>query len=74
MEFHAGHRDGSRTVHLTARLCLLEALCGETVALDGEPDGAVICEACHALAVEQGGDPESWVVFETTTVALRAAA
>ena len=69
---HPGHVSDSRTVHLTAYTFVLEALCGESVELDGEPDVATICEACHALALE-GGDPESWVV-ELAVIELRAAA
>jgi len=70
---YAGHVEGTRIVHLTARSFLVESLCGEVVGLDGEPDVAVICEECHALAVEAGGDHESWVAL-VEVVELRAAA
>jgi hypothetical protein len=72
VDYCPGHADGTRVVHLTARSFLFEALCGETVGVDGEPDVAVICEDCHALAVGAGGDPASWVVLQV--VELRAAA
>lgn len=72
MDYHAGHVEGTRIVHLTERSFLVEALCGEAVAIDGEPDVAVICEDCHALAVGAGGDPAAWVVLRA--VELRAAA
>jgi hypothetical protein len=38
---NAGHTEGSRVVHLAARSFLVEALCGEPVDFDGEPDIAV---------------------------------
>jgi hypothetical protein len=62
VEFYAGHVEGMRIVHLTTRSFLVESLCGETVGVDGEPESAVICEECHALAVAAGGDPEAWTV------------
>ena len=74
MELHVGYCDASRVVHLTSHTFLLESLCGETVSFAGEPADAVICEDCHALGIEAGGDPESWVVIETPAVALLAAA
>ena len=61
VEFYAGHIEGSRLVHLTVRSFLVEALCGEPVHLDGEPDLAVICEDCDGLGREAGGDPAEWV-------------
>jgi len=75
VEFYAGHVETSRIVHLTQASFLMEALCGEPVGLDGEPDLAVICEGCDRLAREAGGDSDGWV----TTIAdvrleLRAAA
>jgi|RhiMethySRZTD1v2_1073278.scaffolds.fasta_scaffold119762_1 hypothetical protein len=75
VEFYAGHVETSRIVHLTQASFLMEALCGEPVGLDGEPDLAVICEDCDRLAREAGGHPDGWV----TTIAdarlqLRAAA
>lgn len=74
MELHAGYCDASRVVHLTSHTFLLESLCGETVSFAGEPAYAVICEDCHALGIEAGGDPESWVVVEREAVTLLAAA
>ena len=74
MEFYAGHTEESRIVHLTARSFLVEALCGEPLQLDGEPDIAVICEDCDRLGREAGGDPAEWVVGATVRVELRAAA
>lgn len=74
MEFYAGHTEGSRIVHLTARSFFVEALCGEPVALDGEPDIAVICEDCDRLGREAGGDPDEWVTAAAVRVELRAAA
>jgi hypothetical protein len=74
VEFHAGHNEGSRIVHLTARSFFVEALCGEPVYLDGEPDIAVICEHCDRLGREAGGDPGAWVTAATVRVELRAAA
>ncbi len=75
VELYAGHVKTSRIVHLTQASFLTEAVCGEPVELDGEPDLAVICEDCDRLAREGGGDPDAWI----TTVAdvrleLRAAA
>ena len=72
MDYHPGHVDDTRIVHLTERSFLVEALCGEAVGSDGEPDVAIICEDCHALAVAAGGDPAAWVVLPV--VELRAAA
>ena len=74
MELYAGHIDGSRVVHLTARSFLVEALCGVPVYLDGEPDIAVICERCDHLGREAGGDPGEWVAEATVRVELRVAA
>lgn len=73
MDVYPGHLDGTRVVHLTTRSFLLEAVCGVSVELDGEPDGAVICEECDALAAEAGGDPTLWVVLPRPDE-LRAAA
>ena len=72
-EVHPAHIEGSRTVHLTAYSFVLEALCGQAIEFDGEPDGASICAECHALALESGGDSETWVV-EVDVIGLRAAA
>ena len=74
VEFYAGHNEGSRIVHLTARSFLVEALCGESVRLDGEPDIAVICEDCLRVGREAGGDPGDWVTEAAVRVELRAAA
>ena len=74
VEFYAGHTEGSRIVHLTARSFLVEALCGEPVHLDGEPDIAVICEDCDRLGREADGDPDEWVRGAAVIVELRAAA
>ena len=74
VEFYAAHTDGSRIVHLTARSFLVEALCGELVHLDGEPDLAVICEDCDRLGREAGGDRSQWVTDAAIRVELRAAA
>jgi hypothetical protein len=54
----------------------MEALCGETVGLDGEPDLPVIREDCDRPAREAGGDPDGWVVAGVVDVRLelRAAA
>jgi hypothetical protein len=52
----------------------VEALCGEPVHLDGEPDIAVICENCNRLGREAGGDPGDWVSGAAVRVELRAAA
>ena len=71
--FHPAHVDGSRVVHLTRTTLLVEALCGEIVALDGRPDPAVICDECDLLAREAGGDAESWVAM-VAVIELRAAA
>lgn len=74
VEFYAGHTEGSRVVHLTARSFLIEALCAERVHLDGEPDLAVICEDCDRLGREAGGDRGEWVTNAAVRVKLRAAA
>ena len=74
VEFYAGHTEGSRIVHLTARSFLVEALCGEFAHLDAEPDIAVICEDCDRLGREAGGDPGEWVTEAVVCVELRAAA
>jgi hypothetical protein len=74
VEFYAGHIEGSRIVHLTAHSFLVEALCGEPVHLDGEPDIAVICVDCDRLGRESGGDPGEWVSGLAVRVELRAAA
>ena len=74
MEFYAGHTEGSRIVHLTAHSFDVEALCGEPVHLDGEPDIAVICEDCDRLGREANGDPGEWVGGAAVRVELRAAA
>lgn len=74
VEFHPGHVECSRIVHLTARSFLMDALCGESVHLDGEPDIAVICEDCDRLGGEVGGDPGEWVTDAAVRVELRAAA
>jgi hypothetical protein len=47
-----GHVDGERIVHLTHTSIVVEALCGVVVDSDGEPDLAVICDACLELAEE----------------------
>lgn len=52
----------------------MDALCGESVHLDGEPDIAVICEDCDRLGGEVGGDPGEWVTDAAVRVELRAAA
>ena len=72
MDYHPGHVDGTRIVHLTERSFLVEALCGEIVGIEGEPDVAIICDDCHALAMGAGGDPAAWVVLQV--VELREAA
>lgn len=74
VEFFAGHVDGSRTVHLTARSFLREGLCSEPVVFDDEPDGALICDECDQLGREAGGDPDYWVAVASGSVALRVAA
>ena len=74
VRFYAGHTEGSRVVHLTARSFLVEALCGEPVHLDGEPDVAVICEDCDRLGREADGDPGEWVSGADVRVELSAAA
>ena len=74
VEFYAGHIEGSRLVHRTVRSFLVEALCGEPVHLDGEPDLAVICEDCDGLGREAGGDPAEWFTDAVAGVELRAAA
>jgi hypothetical protein len=75
VEFYAGHVKTSRIVHLTQASFLSEALCGEAVGLDGEPDLAVICEDCDRLAREAGGDPDRWVAdVADVRLELRAAA
>ena len=74
MEFYAGYTEGSRVVHLTARSFIVEALCGESVHLDGEPDLAVICEDCDRLGREADRDPGEWVRGAPVIVELRAAA
>ena len=56
------------------RSFLAEALCGEPVQLDGEPDIAVICEDCDRLGREAGGDPAEWIAGATVRIELRAAA
>ena len=73
MEFYGGHLPNTRIVHLTARSFLLEAICGEPVEFDGEPECPVICEDCHAAALEAGGEPSSWMV-ELAVLELRPAA
>ena len=73
--FYAGHVETSRIVHLSQTSFLTEALCGEPVGLDGEPDLAVICEDCDRLAREAGGDPDGWVAdVADVRLELRAAA
>jgi hypothetical protein len=52
----------------------VEALCGEPVHLDGEPDIAVICEDCDRLGREADGDPGEWVGGAAVRLELRAAA
>jgi hypothetical protein len=52
----------------------VEALCGELVHLNGEPDLAVICEDCDRLAGEAGGDPGQWGTDAAVRVELPAAA
>jgi hypothetical protein len=75
VEFYAAHVKRSRIVHLTQASFLTEALCGEPVGLDGEPDLAVICEDCDRLACEAGGDPDGWVAgVAGVRLELRAAA
>jgi hypothetical protein len=74
VEFYPGHVEGSRIVHLMARSFFVEALCGESVHLDGEPDIAVICEDCDRLGREAGGDPSEWVTGMAVRAELRAAA
>jgi hypothetical protein len=75
VEFYAGHVETSMTVHLTQSSFLTEALCGEPVELDGEPDLAVICEDCDRFACEAGGDPDGWVAdVADVRLELRAAA
>jgi hypothetical protein len=74
VEFYAGHTEGSRIVHLTAHSFLTEALGGEPVHLDGEPDIAVICEDCDRLGREADGDPGEWASGAAVRVELRAAA
>ena len=75
MEFYAGHVETSRIVHLTQASFLLEALCGEAVEFDGEPDVPVICGDCDRLAREAGGDPDGWVAgVADVRLELRAAA
>ena len=74
VELDARHIEGSRIVHLTVRSFLAEALCGEPVQRNGEPDIALICEDCDRLGREAGGDPAEWVVGATVRIELRAAA
>ena len=74
MEFYAGHTQGSRIVHLTAHSFFAEALCGEPVHLDDEPDLAVICQDCDRLGREADGDPGVWVSGADVRVELPAAA
>ena len=74
MDFFAGHSESSRIVHLTRASFFTETLCGETVGFDGEPDLAVICDACDRLGREVGGDPDGWIAVAAVRVELRAAA
>jgi hypothetical protein len=73
VQFHPGHADGQRVVHLTSHSLLVETLCGEAIELDREPDCAVICEECHTFALAAGGAPDEWTVT-VATFELRAAA
>jgi hypothetical protein len=74
VEFYPGHIEGSRIVHLTAHSFFVEALCGESVHLDGEPDIAIVCEDCDRLGREADGDPSEWIGCAAVRVPLRAAA
>ena len=73
VEVYAGYLGAARVVHLSGRSFFADALCGETVEFEGEPDGAVICDDCHELASAAGGEPSSWMV-ELVMLELRAAA
>ena len=73
--FYTGHVEASRIVHRTQASFLTQALCGEPVGLDGEPDLAVICEDCDRLAREARADPDGWVAdVADVRLELRAAA
>ena len=53
MLLEPAHAEGTRVVHLTHTTLVVEALCGEVVDLHGEPDLAILCDACleHAGAL-----------------------
>jgi hypothetical protein len=52
---------GTRILHLTHTSLIVESLCGEEVGFHGEPDLAVICDECIAIAVVAGADASSWL-------------
>ena len=74
MLLQPGHCEGGPTVHLTHTSLFNEGLCGEAVALDGEPDLAVICVDCLELARAAGIDVSTWVADVDVTVTLQLAA
>ncbi len=65
--------DGTRIVHLTHTSLVVESLCGEQAELHGEPDLAVICDECLAIALTSGADV-SWLMDTGREAALPLAA
>jgi hypothetical protein len=72
--FEPGYAEGTRVVHLTHTTLVVEALCGTSVELHGEPDLGVICDECLELARAQGADPSGWVTKVEVKMRLPLAA
>jgi hypothetical protein len=74
MLLEPAHAEGTRVVHLTHTTLVVEALCGEPVALHGEPDLAVLCDECLEHACALGVDIEVWITEVQIDVQLPLAA
>ena len=62
MLLEPAHAEGTRVVHLTHTTLVVEALCGESADLHGEPDLAVLCDDCLEHARALGVDVEMWIL------------
>jgi len=74
MRLQPGHAEDSRTVHLTHTILVVEALCGEEIVFQGEPDIAVICVECLEVAICHGIDVTTWSIEPLGAVKLPLAA
>jgi hypothetical protein len=74
MLLEPGYAEGTRVVHLTHTTLVVEALCGASAGLHGEPDQPVLCDDCLEHARVLGVDVEVRVTEVRIDVHLPLAA